>query len=160
MSHIRGRGRLLVPTTHRRTSTQSPGGPAGLSEPERLRLAVPCDNDAPAAARELIREFGGPGPDFDAAVLIASELVSNAVLHSGGCANDQVTVDVALRQRHLLITVADPGRSRTRARLRRGGDGSGGFGLRLVDKLADGWGSERTDRHRVWAEVALPALKG
>jgi anti-sigma regulatory factor (Ser/Thr protein kinase) len=83
--------------------------------------------------------------------------VSNAVLHSGGREDDQLTVDVELRHRHLLIAVVDPGRSGGRARVRSVGDGFGGFGLRLVDKLANRWGSERTDRHRVWAEVALPS---
>jgi anti-sigma regulatory factor (Ser/Thr protein kinase) len=140
-----------MPTKHRRTSARSPG-PTGQEE---VTLAVSCDRDAPAAARDLIRQLGGAGSQLDDAVLIASELVSNAVLHSGGREDDQLTVDVALRHRRLLIAVVDPGRSGRRARVRSVGGGFGGFGLRLVDKLADRWGSERSDRHRVWAEVAL-----
>ncbi len=143
-----------MPTTHRRTSARSPG-PTG--QREEVTLAVSCDKDAPAAARDLIRELGGAGSQFDDAVLIASELVSNAVLHSGGSEDDELTVDVALRQRRVMIAVIDPGRSGTRARVQSGGDGFSGFGLRLVDELADRWGSERTDRHRVWAELALPS---
>ena len=144
-----------MPTTHRGTSARSPG-PTVHGEEGRLTLAVSCDRDAPAAARELIRELGGTGSEFDDAVLIASELVSNAVLHSGARADDQLTVDVTLHHRRFLITVVDPGRSGTRARVRSRTDGFSGFGLRLVDELADRWGSERTTRHRVWAEVALP----
>lgn len=140
-----------MPTKHRRTSAPSPG-PTGQEE---VTLAVSCDRDAPAAARGLIRELAGTGSQLDDAVLIASELVSNAVLHSGAREDDQLTVNIALRHRRLLIAVVDPGRSGGRARVRPGGDGFGGFGLRLVDKLADRWGSERGDRYRVWAEVAL-----
>lgn len=143
-----------MPTTHRRTSARSPG-PTVQGEEGQLTLAVSCDKDAPAAARELVRELGGTGSEFDDAVLIASELVSNAVLHSGGRAVDQLTIAVALRHRRVLITVVDPGRSGTRARVRSRGDGFSGFGLRLVDELADRWGSERTARHRVWAELEL-----
>jgi anti-sigma regulatory factor (Ser/Thr protein kinase) len=144
-----------MPATHRLTSARSPGTTV-QGEEGQLTLAVSCDKDAPAAARELIRELAGAGSEFDDAVLIASELVSNAVLHSGARADDQLTVEVALRHRRVLITVVDPGRSGTRARVRSPGDGFSGFGLRLVDELADRWGSERTALHRVWAEVALP----
>lgn len=88
-------------------------------------------------------------------MLVASELVTNAVLHSG-CSDDHlIQVDVERRAQRLLITVRDPGLSGTEAQGRPGGV-DGGWGLLIVDELAQRWGAERADGYCVWAEVALP----
>ncbi|MGH2870739.1 MAG: ATP-binding protein [Solirubrobacteraceae bacterium] len=89
------------------------------------------------------------------AMLVASELVTNAVLHSGCGEDHQLQVRVGIREERLLIAVLDPGLSGGDARVRENPT-FGGFGLQIVDQLADKWGSERTHGYRVWAEVALP----
>lgn len=88
------------------------------------------------------------------AILVASELVTNAVRRSGRAEHHQIQVSVKLRGEHLVIDVRDPGLSDEDAEV---GDGLelGGFGLLIVDRLAVRWGSERECGYRVWAEVPL-----
>ncbi len=90
------------------------------------------------------------------AILVASELVTNAVRHSGCAEHDQIQVSVKLRGEHLVIDVRDPGLSDQAPEIRAGPEW-GGFGLQIVDQLAVRWGSERECGYRVWAEVLLPA---
>ena len=89
----------------------------------------------------------------ETAVLIVSELVTNAVRHAGAPA------DVKIR---LTVSIAD---DIVRAEVRDGGRGfqpsprdapqleAGGWGLHLVDRLASRWGVERGQPARVWFEV-------
>ena len=145
-----------MPTTPRRTSARFADASAQTpGTDEELTLDMPCDEGAPAAARDLLRALDGEGWAVSDAMLVASELATNAVRHSGGGKDDVLTVDVRIGHGRVWIAVVDPGLSGTNARPRPGGEDLGGFGLRLVDQLACRWGSERTDRYRVWAELAL-----
>ncbi len=149
-----------MPRMRRRTSAQGHGagarerGTAGETETE-LRLDLRCDRDAPAAAREGLRGLRQAGASAGDAALVASELVSNAVLHSGAGEDDRLTVEVAVSRDRVLISVIDPGRSGGAARPRCRTDRLGGFGLRLVEQLATRWGSDRAGGHRVWAELPV-----
>jgi serine/threonine-protein kinase RsbW len=118
-----------------------------------LRFELPCNSQAPAAAREAIRalEVGWLTGD---AMLVASELVTNAVIHSGCTRKDLLEVRIQLDRDRMLISVRDPGSSGGTARLREDDDAFGGMGLRVVEQLARSWSSERADGHRVWAELA------
>lgn len=91
------------------------------------------------------------GSPAEVAVLLTSELVTNAIRHGGA----PVRVHAALSQHgDLRIEVADddPGQVTPR---RPGPDDDGGRGLVLVDRLADRWGIRRTSSgKRVWFEVA------
>jgi anti-sigma regulatory factor (Ser/Thr protein kinase) len=89
-------------------------------------------------------------------LLIASELVSNAVLYSGCSNEDVITVRLDRAQDHVLLSVWDPGLSGRSAAIAVAEQrSSGGFGLWLVERLARRWGTERADRYRVWAEVGV-----
>jgi hypothetical protein len=94
-------------------------------------------------------------------MLIATEIVSNAVSHSGGRPEDVVEVDFEVEAERASLSVSDPGAS-GRAVVRPTATTDGGFGLRVVDLLATRWGEERDPggRHRVWAEVACPGVEG
>jgi anti-sigma regulatory factor (Ser/Thr protein kinase) len=95
-------------------------------------------------------------PVRDDALLITSELVSNAVKHSGCGPADEVEVVAELTPGGVLIAVTDPGRSGgTPARMAAGSTWGGGLGLRIVEHLARRWGAERRDGLRVWAELPL-----
>ena len=85
----------------------------------------------------------------DDAVLVLSELVTNAMVHAGaGC-----TVGLQHRDDLLRLEVRDP--SPREPVLRPVAPAVvGGHGLRVVDALAESWGWERTsDGKRVWAIV-------
>jgi anti-sigma regulatory factor (Ser/Thr protein kinase) len=90
-------------------------------------------------------------------MLVASELVTNAVVHSGCRPNDVVSVELQVRSNAILCSVSDPGRSGTEAEPASVSRLHGGFGLRVVEQLASRWGRERErgGRYRVWAELSI-----
>lgn len=116
-----------------------------------IRLEVRCDRDAPCLAREAVDEALEGSSVHESARLIASELVTNAVRYSG-CEPDQlIEFRARLQAGVLVLSVTDPCISGRQAHLRT--DSGGGFGLRIVDRLASRWGSEHPDGQRVWAEL-------
>ncbi len=91
------------------------------------------------------------------AILVASELVSNAVLHSQCTQADflivRVTANGALR-----IDVKDPGRSESDAGVAERPAELGGMGLKIVQALSSAWGVERDScGYTVWAELPRPS---
>jgi serine phosphatase RsbU (regulator of sigma subunit)/anti-sigma regulatory factor (Ser/Thr protein kinase) len=117
---------------------------------------------AVAAARKFVRDTlqswlpmaGGPAPDsglVDDAVLLTSELVTNAVVHAG--TDVQVTcklagdaVEVVIRDSHPARMVPGPVRDD-----RIPAERTGGRGLLLPSALASAWGvSYGTDTKAVW----------
>ncbi len=122
-----------------------------------VRVLLRCDRGAPRRAREAVRLLDGMGPMREDAVLVTTELVANAVLHSGGCPDDEIEVCASIVQDGVRIEVADGGRSGGEPQIRATDplNGDGGMGLRVVDGLARRWGVDRRDRLLVWAE--LPA---
>jgi anti-sigma regulatory factor (Ser/Thr protein kinase) len=87
-------------------------------------------------------------------VLVASELVSNAVVHTTG---DEVQLDVTweVEPDAVLIRVVDPSPDLPRARSTRSTD-TRGRGLSIVAALALDWGVRRTERGKqVWARVPI-----
>jgi serine/threonine-protein kinase RsbW len=121
-----------------------------------LRVAVSSDRAAPAIVREELARVEGVGWVLGDAMLVASELVTNAVLHSGARVDDLIEVTVSRRERRLVISVRDPGISGRRAVVApRDEMAIGGLGLRVVDAIALDWGTEREDGYRVWATLPL-----
>lgn len=92
------------------------------------------------------------------AVLVVSELVTNAVVHTAG---DHVVCEIRDGGGLLRIAVEDQGCGPTGPRMRRaaedGSESEGGRGLFLVDSLSSGWGAHDTSGYRpgrvVWAEL-------
>ncbi|HET9718914.1 MAG TPA: ATP-binding protein [Solirubrobacteraceae bacterium] len=121
-----------------------------------LELRLPCDEQAPGAVREALSGVADGDSAFGDAMLVASELVTNAVQHSGCNPQDQLEVLVAHRERQLIISVLDPGVSQGTARPNGSADeGFGGFGLMVIQQLASQWGEERGEGYRVWARLPL-----
>jgi anti-sigma regulatory factor (Ser/Thr protein kinase) len=89
-------------------------------------------------------------------ILIASELVTNAVLYSGCTETDEIELRLEQTNGHLRLSVLDPGRSAQSARVAIDEQrASGGMGLFVVEQLASRWEADRSECYRVWAEVAL-----
>lgn len=89
-------------------------------------------------------------PDaVDAATLLVSELVANAVLHAGG----ELRVRVACEDRCVRVEVAD-GSPTTPKQRQQSRDATTGRGLLLVDALASDWGVRRSGPGKtVWFEL-------
>lgn len=134
---------LRIPVAPRRTVTLNP---------------VP---DAPAQSRQFAQEtcrLWGIDRVAGLAELVASELVTNAVIH----ARTRLDLTLRLADDKLNVAVRD-GDPRP---MFRGTDNGGrptdehGRGLLLLDAMADLWGSSPTaDGKVVWATIGLPASR-
>ncbi|GGW46755.1 ATP-binding protein [Streptomyces griseoloalbus] len=118
---------------------------------------------APASvrtAREGVRELltaRGVGDEVcDNAVIVTSELVTNALTHSAG---DRIVCRVHVTAHRIRIEVEDQARGRELPLLRRPGpDDQNGRGLLLVDALSSDWAVSRTQGRPgrvVWAQLDL-----
>jgi anti-sigma regulatory factor (Ser/Thr protein kinase) len=85
--------------------------------------------------------------------LLLTELITNALRHSGMTVDDEIGVKAELSGRTVRIEVHDPGRNGPVA-IRKPGSRGGGYGLFLVDRLTSEWGVERLDGTTVWAELS------
>ncbi len=114
---------------------------------EVLRLRIAGGNRAPGRARTAVAacsELAG----VDSVALLVSELVTNSVKHA---AAELIELNLFSDPRSVRVEVID--------------DGPGfdpfvspepeqeGFGLYLVDKLADRWGVDTGAATRIWFEV-------
>ena len=118
-----------------------------------LHRELPFTSAAPAIAREQLRRFVGNLPDatVDDAVLMTSELVTNAVLHG----QPEITLWLRLETDRLTVAVTDLGDAILDC-ARPPPRQASGRGLVIVDALATRWGVNRT-RGRlgksVWFEL-------
>ena len=123
-----------------------------------LRITVRCDSYAPKLVRQALEEIPELDCARDDALLVASELVSNAVRHSQCTEDELLTVCAHCEGDRLQISVLDPGLSGRPAAVVDRPVGMGGLGLKVVQQLSERWGTERRrDGYMVWAEVALAA---
>jgi anti-sigma regulatory factor (Ser/Thr protein kinase) len=121
-----------------------------------LSLEVRCDPRAPRVVRESLVAVHDGGWSLADGLLVASELVTNAVKHSGCTGVHDLRVDIGRRRDGLLISVHDPGLSGTAVEpVRSERSEPGGWGLQLIERLSVRWGSERPDGYRVWAELPV-----
>lgn len=154
-------GRYGAPRTERaapgavpdqRDGPRTPG-PARRSEPPPRTVTTVLPGNALAAAagrgftRAALDDWDLPDPLVDDAVLLVSELVTNAVVHAG------TAVEVECRYVSGLVTVEVSDRHPARTVTERVDEGHG-YGLRLVAALAREWGiSYRHDRKTVWFRI-------
>jgi anti-sigma regulatory factor (Ser/Thr protein kinase) len=127
-------------------------------------LELPRDARAPASARRAVAAAAAAlGPALvDDACLLVSELVTNSVRHGKGA---RVTVRIETEPPATLrCEVADDGDRFAQAAVED--EALGGWGLRLVDALADDWGVA-SGSARVWFELSrgtrrrdAPAVSG
>jgi signal transduction histidine kinase len=93
----------------------------------------------------------------NAAVDIASELVSNAAAHGSG----PVVLAIERGAGNLLVRAWDDGPGTPRVLPYRPGLSDKGLGLRLVKQLSTHWGAAVDDGGKwVWARIALPDADG
>ena len=134
-----------------------------MNPPVRALYKIDARPDGPAQARRIVvrecsrRVSGRTLEDFE---LLVSELVTNRILHGEPGADNTVLLDLRINS-SLRCAVSDHGSGAGRRddRLgeatRRERTGGRPAGLRLVNRLADGWGTHRTRTGgtRVWCET-------
>jgi anti-sigma regulatory factor (Ser/Thr protein kinase) len=122
-----------------------------------LRAPLSADPREVAAARHQmaahLQAQGINGEVADSAVLLVSELVTNAILHG----EPPVELRVDTPQDHVHIEVHDGDREALVLLPRAAPlphDRMGGRGLRLVQSLSSRWGLDEDDRGKcVWFEI-------
>jgi anti-sigma regulatory factor (Ser/Thr protein kinase) len=122
---------------------------------DALSLALPPDLTSPGVARQSTRECLGPvldAGDVELAVLIVSELVTNAVLHAGTpCEVSVRTADGLLR-----VEVHDGDTRPPVRRLSPSDSVATGRGVRMLQSLGERWGVETDECGKtVWWELRL-----
>jgi anti-sigma regulatory factor (Ser/Thr protein kinase) len=114
--------------------------------------------DAPGLARRAIaaNDPALPPSVQDDIALLVSELVTNAVRHGGAASFRPLRVDFRRHAGRIRVEVVDPGTGFEPPSPPGRGDASGGWGLFLLDRLAERWGvCPAPAGSRVWFE--LPA---
>jgi anti-sigma regulatory factor (Ser/Thr protein kinase) len=124
-----------------------------------LELELDRTVHAPALARsavsERLVELGIDGSYGQTIVLLVSEIVSNAVRHSGAPDGAPIVLAATVSPQAIRVAVTDGGegftpRPRDPERL---GDG---YGLYLLEKAATSWGVDSTGGTTVWFELTRP----
>jgi anti-sigma regulatory factor (Ser/Thr protein kinase) len=130
-----------------------PGG--GRRPDDRISIQLAAGPSAAAWARNALTALDERvEPDLLADLrLLVSELVTNSVRHSAMAPAETVGLDVSVRGETVRVEVRDSGPGfEPRARV-PGQSKAGGWGLFLVEKLADRWGVACNKFTRVWFEI-------
>jgi anti-sigma regulatory factor (Ser/Thr protein kinase) len=122
-----------------------------------IRISLPQTAASPAQARLQVSRFAAENDllgQAGVALLVLSELVTNAVLH----ASEPIQVCVMSEDDGLRIEVSDGDThaARITSRAPKAAGEPGGRGLQIVNSLARRWGvTQNADGKTVWAEVGL-----
>ncbi len=133
---------------HRAEQQDAPGARPPAPPPDILAtLRVAGQRRNVAQARAFVAASLGSGhPRLDEAVLLCSELVTNAVLHTdSGRPGGTITVVLLSLDNVVQVKVTDEGSASTPV-VKDDGLAPEGRGLFLVEQLADGWGYTRDER--------------
>jgi anti-sigma regulatory factor (Ser/Thr protein kinase) len=121
-------------------------------EERRLRLARDARSagEARRFVERLLTARRVPDRALESAMLVSSELVTNALRHGEGEIELRVNVD----KDRLRIEVIDEGHRQAPIVREQAADETGGWGLQIVDQLALQWGVFEGTTH-VWADLDL-----
>ena len=111
--------------------------------------------ESAAAARHALDDLEGglPADQLGDVRLLVSELVTNAIRHAGLDEADAIRLAVAVDGGTIRVDVHDPGRGFDVGDAPTDPARASGWGLFLVETLADRWGVERESGTHVWFEL-------
>jgi anti-sigma regulatory factor (Ser/Thr protein kinase) len=126
-----------------------------------LRLDLRSNPEAPASARAAVSrwcpELAGGQARLETLLLLVSEVVTNAVMHSSAPADAPILLTASATGETVHVVVVDAGEGFTppAPRTPRASDRMtiGGYGLYVVDQAASRWGVDREGGTRVWFEL-------
>ena len=121
-----------------------------------LDLQLHAGATAPSYARALVGGLRDRVPEdvLDDLVLLVSEVVTNCVRHAGLGPADAIRLHVRATSESVRLDVVDLGRGFDMPEAAVPDPREpGGWGLYIVDQLADRWGVERSKGSRVWFEI-------
>lgn len=118
--------------------------------------------EAASKARAVVNDELGravPGKVLEDATLLVSELVTNAVRHAPRAGAPEVELRLKLDAERVRVVVSDPGAGFVAEPRLPTASESSGWGLYLVDRIADRWGVISKDRNEVWFEIDVDGEK-
>jgi anti-sigma regulatory factor (Ser/Thr protein kinase) len=124
---------------------------------ECMEVEAAAGQQAPAVARAAVERWLSGRVSarlYDDVRLLVSELVTNSVRHTELTGDATIRVGVAIVDGVVRIEVEDPGDGAIAA-VPPDREHGGGFGLYLVEILAERWGSRHDGSTCVWAELAV-----
>jgi anti-sigma regulatory factor (Ser/Thr protein kinase) len=158
-------------TTRAPVSFRGRAEPAGSADPAKMGMrpvqepllsVLPGTPESASAARRMVRQVLGDGhPASETVQLVVSELMTNAIVHSkSGAPGGTVTVALCPGPGGVLVQVRDDGGPSQPRLTSVAADPSNGaeqgYGLLLVDALADRWGSISCPDGRItWCRIGL-----
>lgn len=162
MSGGRGRGASAqrVRTTSRGGSSWRRGGSVGHGLHLELERNVEAPGIARAATTAACQDAGIDQSACFTVVLLVSEIVTNAVLHSEGPSDSKIGLSISVGEELVRVTVTDAGEGFTPRPRDPASREGGGYGLYLLEKSASRWGVSALDGTCVWFEVGLPTDRG
>ncbi|MFF4545012.1 SpoIIE family protein phosphatase [Streptomyces sp. NPDC001435] len=102
--------------------------------------------------KRTMRTWGVPADDLDTVLLVVSELVTNALVHTDG----QVRLDLTLVNHRLRVAVADASPRTPMKPTNIGWEATGGRGILLVEAVSVAWGTlPVSGGKQVWSDIAL-----
>ncbi|TDU74016.1 anti-sigma regulatory factor (Ser/Thr protein kinase) [Streptomyces sp. KS 21] len=132
-------------------------GPSAVAQRRRLALSGVRGHVAKGRdfTRRAMQDWGWDGnATAEDALLLVSELLTNASLHAGGCIELVVSAGEVLRIEVFDGTTTLPHRHPSPQR-----GLPGGHGLHIVERLSDRWGTHVHDNGKaVWAEIEASRL--
>ena len=142
-----GKGDVTQPDHHSLDELR----PDQRSAPTPLSVALTWSKESPSVARHALRcwleGWGCPRAMADDAVLVTSELVTNAVVHAASSTRLRATFHAGRLRLEVYDDSVEPPRPRDSS------ETAGGYGLQFVASLADDWGWSPTPTGKlVWAE--------
>jgi anti-sigma regulatory factor (Ser/Thr protein kinase) len=127
-----------------------------------LEAKLRSDRQAAGEARRLVARLGNKelGPVIDDVSLLVSELVTNCYRYGGLGQHDSISLKVSQEGKTVRVEITDPGRGKTVPTLRRP-TAEGGWGLEIVRRTADRWGTRKDGSATVvWFELGLDRVTG
>jgi anti-sigma regulatory factor (Ser/Thr protein kinase) len=120
-----------------------------------IALELPAEPHSAKVARDAIAGLDGHlGSAFGDVVLVISELVTNSVRHAGIDATQPLQLSIAIDGGIVRVAVRDPGPGFRPPKAPTDPAHVGGWGLVLVDQLAEQWGVEHDGEATVvWCEL-------
>jgi len=138
--------------THRAATVAHAAAAPGRSATARtaIKQRLRIGPDGPGHARRLVDLLHLAPASHSIVELLVSELVTNAVLHSGAPEEAELSIALTRQGEFIAVEVWDRGIGFVWQPGARDLTEPGGLGLVLVDRLAHRWGTRREAGGAVW----------
>lgn len=129
----------------------------------QMRVKLPPEPAAASLARSAVNSVAAPWarPEvLEDAHLLISEIVTNSVRHGRPSPDSHINLSLILTEEKLRAEVRDDGPGFAPERIQRSPDQIGGWGLGIVQEVADRWGVDKNGGVCVWFEIDGPTSPG